>query len=254
MSQDILILRFLSGDVAVGYFSVAIKISGFILGMTVFLYETILPILTKLFIESPDKLIAVSRQLLKYILIISMPLSVGMVMCADKIIVLLFRDQFSGSITVLRIVGWVIALGVIQALFSAILTAIGRQSMKAVCWGITLAASVILNLILTYFFDYVGTSMVRVISEILSTALFVYLVARHLDTLPLFEFSVKPVLACLGMATFIYVAHSWNLALLILVSGILYTISLLLLRTFTKEELISAKEFCMRRIPLFRIV
>jgi O-antigen/teichoic acid export membrane protein len=249
--QDILILRFLSGDVSVGYFSVAIKIAGVIAGMTVFLYETILPILTKLFIESREKLIAVSRKLLKYLFIIGLPLSVGMVMCADKIVVLLYRDKFGGSIAALRIIGWIISLGILQTLFSAILTAIGKQSVKAICWGINLTVTLILNLILTYSFDYVGTSVARLISEVLTTVLFVYLVGRYLVALPFLNLMFKPGLACISMALFIYVAHSWHLAILIPSSALLYTISLLLLGTFTKEEMISAKNFCLRRIPLF---
>jgi O-antigen/teichoic acid export membrane protein len=251
--QDILILGFLSGDVAVGYYSVAIKIAGVILGMTIFLYETLLPVLTKLFMESRERLISASQRLLKYLLIIGLPLSVGMVMCADRFIVLLYQDKFAGSIVSLRIIGWIIGFGIIHTLLSAILTAIGKQSIKAVCWGINLTACVILNLVLTYFFSYLGTSMVRLFSEVLTTVLFVYLIAKYLSPLPLFGLSVKPILACVTMAAFIYVAHSWNLLALITLSALVYMASLLLLGTFTREEISSAKEFCAQRISFLAL-
>jgi len=245
--QDILILRFLRGDASVGIYSVAVKIASMLLGFSIFFQTAMLPVLSRMFVESRSKLIEISEQALKYLLIVSLPLSVGLVTLSDRIITLLYQDRFGGSILVLRIVGWVVTIGLAHSILSVILTAINRQKEKAICTGVNLAISVALNLIFVYRLGYLGSAIVRVITEAVAAVLFFYLVSKYLTVLPVFKLALKPGLACIIMAAFIHYAHSWNLFLLIPLSGIVYLFSLFLLGTFTREEIATVGGIHLRR-------
>ncbi len=245
--QDILILRFLRGDTSVGVYSVAVKITGMIIGVSLFLHTAMLPILSRLFVESRSKLIEVSERMLKYLIIASLPLSVGLVTLSDRIIRLLYQDKFGDSILVLRIVGWMVTIGLVQTIFSALLPSINRQKEKAICYAINLVISVTLNLSLIHYLDYLGASIARLITEIITTALFFFVVSKYLVILPMFKLALKPVLACIAMAVFIYYGHNWNLAFLIPLSGIIYLISLFALGTFTQEEIATIKSVGLKK-------
>jgi O-antigen/teichoic acid export membrane protein len=247
--QDVIILRFFKGDASVGVYSVAVKFTAFILAGSVFLYETILPILSKLYVESRDEFMRVARQILRYLVICSLPLAAGMAALADRIIALLYQDRFTGSVAVLRVAAWVVTLGMTQVIYSAILTAVNRQGAKAVCWGISLVIAIGANLALIRPLDFMGAAIVRLAIETLTLVAFAYLTLRYAGSLSLLKAHVKPALACAVMAAFIHFAHDWNLAALVALSGIIYVVMTLALGTFSRAELRRFRDFCAQRVP-----
>ncbi len=249
--QDVIILRFFKGDASVGIYSVAVKFAAFILAGSVFLYETILPILSKLYVESREEFMRVARQILRYLVMCSLPLATGMAALADRIIAVLYQDRFSGSVGVLRIAAWVVALGMTQVVYSAVMTAVNRQGAKAVCWGISLIIAIGANLVLIRAFDFIGAAIARLAIEVLTLAAFVYLTSRYAGPLSLLSAYVRPMLACAAMAAFIYRAHDWNLAVLVAVSGLVYVLVMLALGAFSRTELRRFRDVCLDRMPAF---
>lgn len=241
-SQDILILGVMRGDQSVGIYSSALKITTFILGMSTFIYISILPVLSKLFIESKEKLKYISHILIKYTVLVFLPMSFGIFITADKIIEILYTEGFSESCIVLKILSWVIVAGFTQALFSAILTAIDRQSEKVVWIGVNFTVSVPLNLILIYYFNYSGAAMAKLVTTVLGLLFFANLVYRYLDICPLLKLSVRPLIACLVMMAFRHYFQDIGLSFFIIISALIYMVSLLLLGTFSKEEISFFKE------------
>lgn len=243
--QDILILGSIQNDQAVGIYSSAIKIVTFILGISAFTQIAIFPVLSRLFTESKEKLISISEQILRYLILLSLPLSFGMVLTADKIINLLYSESFQEAGVVLKIAGWAIVAGFVQIIFSALLTAINRQKEKVIFIGITFLLTTLLNMILISYFSYVGAAAVKIITVLMSFVFFAYLVKRYMVMLSIIKFSLKPILACLIMTIFIHFFYHLNLPILISASGLVYFASLVVLRTFTVEDI----SFIMNMFP-----
>ena len=246
--QDILILGFMHGDKSVGIYSSAIKIVAFILGISPFFHTAMLPILSRLFIESKEKLIDISEKILRYLIISSLPVSFGLAMTADKIIELLYSDLFHGASIVIKIAGWAIAAGFIQAIFSVLLTAINRQKEKVVFVGITFAISTLLNIVFIYYFNYVGAAIMKLVTAIIGLIFFIYLVSKYLALLSILKYILKPAFASSIMVIFVYCFSNWGLVYLIPVSAFLYLGSLLLLGTFTAQEIGFIKDLVPKRI------
>lgn len=240
--QDILILGGIQDDQAVGIYSSAIKIVTFILGISAFSQIAIFPVLSRLFIESKEKLISISDQILRYLIISSLPLSFGMVLTADKIIDLLYSNSFQEAGIVLKIAGWAIVAGFVQIIFSALLTAINRQKEKVVIIGITFLVTTLLNVIMISYFSYLGAAVVKIISLFISFVFFAYLTNKYLVTLSIIKFSLRPILACLVMALFIFSFSHLSLIVLIPVSAILYLTSLFLLGALSPQDFKLIKE------------
>ncbi len=235
--QDVLFLGFLKDDQAVGIYSSGIKIAGFILGVSTFIYIAILPVLTRLFTESREKLIETSETILRYLVLLSLPIAVGLTAIADKVISLFYSDLFRDASIVLKITCWTIVAGFVQAIFSALLTAIDRQKEKVVFIAINFAVSTVLNVIFIYYFDFTGAAIVKALTAVIGLISFVYLVSRYFTLLSIVRPFVKPSIACIVMAVFIHLFYSWELIYLIPVSGGIYIVSLLLLGGITRDEI-----------------
>ena len=246
-NQDILILGLVRGDQAVGIYSSALKIVTFILNISNFIYISILPVLSKMYIESKEKLKNICQTIIKYTVIIFMPISFGIFLTANRIIEIIYPDNFYSSGIVLKITAWMIITGFVQALFSAILAAVDRQKERVVLIGFNFVVSVPLSFYLIYFLNYTGAAIAKLISTVSGLLFFAFLIHRYLDSLPLLKLSFKPLVACLVMTICGYYIRDMGLNYFIMFSVIIYMVSLLVLGTFTKQEIIFIKEMLMIR-------
>lgn len=241
--QDVLILGFIHDDESVGIYSSAIKIVTFIYGIQAFIHVAVFPVLSRLFVDSRERLIDASNKILRFLVVAGLPLSFGLTLTSDKIIRLLYSDSFREAGIVLKITSWAIAAGFIHAIFSALLTAINRQKEKVMYIAINFVLSTALNILFIYYFNYIGAAIVKVITSVVGLVFFAYLTSKYLTVLPVFKYALKPLAACLIMTAFGYYFYDWNIIYLIPVSGILYIASLFILREFTDEEIQYVKNF-----------
>jgi O-antigen/teichoic acid export membrane protein len=246
-NQDILILGSLKNDESVGIYSSAIKIVSFILGMSPFLHVAMLPVLSRLFIESREKLVELARRILRYLIIASLPVSLGLGMISDKVIDLLYSDLFQDAGIVLKITAWMIAAGFMQAVFSVLLTAINRQKEKVVFIGITFAVTTSLNFIMIQYFDFVGAAIVKMCTELLGLLFFIYLVSKYLTSLSFMKLAARPALACAIMGVFIHYFYHLNLIYLIPSAAVIYMIASVFLGVLTAEEVRFVKTLLPKR-------
>lgn len=234
--QDILMLRILQDDQSVGIYSVANKIVLVLLGLVPFVHIALLPTYSRLYVDSKSKLIDVAKQSLRYMLLIGLPIATGLYAISDKLIVFLFSDAFSYSADALEILSCTLAFGYTAATYSVLLTAINRQTEKAICIAICLAFNFVLNLALIPKLSYNGAATAKLMTEALHFILMAYLVSRYLPSISIHKVFVKPALSCVLMYIFIRVLYQWNLFCLILMSAVVYFLSLVALRGYTKEE------------------
>ncbi|MFC2141392.1 flippase [Acidobacteriota bacterium] len=241
--EDILILGIMKNDRSVGIYSASIKLVSFVLGISPFFHVAMLPVLARLFLESKKRLIEVSKKTLRYLIILGLPISVGIVATSNEIINLFYSESFQEASIVLKIAGWTIAVGLVQAIFSVVLTAINRQKEKVLFIGINFGLITVLNLILIYFFDYVGAAIAKLLAEIFALFFFMFLVKKYLANLSIIKPLLKPALASILMAVFIYSLRNWHLLILIPISGGVYLLVFILSGGLTVDEVKLIRKF-----------
>lgn len=247
-NHDILMLKFLQDDRAVGIYSAANKIILALVGIIFFIHTALLPTFSRLYIESRSELINVSQRSLRYLVIISLPIATGLFAISGKLIVFLYSDAFQESIVPFVVLSWTIAFGFAAAIYSILLTAINRQKEKVIAIGICLIFNITLNLLLIPRLSYNGAASAKLMTELLHFILMVYLVSKYLTPISVRGVYIKPALSCLLMYFFIQMFYQWNLILLILISSIIYFLSLAVIRGYTKEEIGFLKQLYSRRI------
>lgn len=235
--QDILMLGFLQDDRAVGIFSPAYTIILAILGVLAFVHTALLPTFSRLYIESESTLIHISGQWLRYLVLVGLPAATGLFAISDRLVLLLFSDSFKYSGEVLKILSWAVALSFSATIYSVLLTAINRQTQKVIAVGACLALNVTLNILLIPTLSYKGAAIAKLMTEGLHLVLMAYLVSKYLTSLSLHKILLKPALSCLLMYSFVRLFDQWNLIFVVLICVLVYLLSLVVLRGYTKEEI-----------------
>lgn len=234
--QDILMIKFLQGDQAVGVYSVANTIILALMSVLVFVHVATLPTFSRLFLESRQNLIAVSRKTLRYLLWIGLPMATGLYAISDKLMVFLYTESFRSSAGVLKILSAALALNFAATTYSVLLTAINRQTLKAAVFGACLALNFALNIFLIPALSSQGAALSKLGTEALHLILMAYLVSRYLSPIALHRAFVKPALSSLVMYVFIQMFHPWNLFYLITASAAVYAVSFGAMRGYSREE------------------
>lgn len=177
---DIVLLSKLADDSAVGWYSAAYKVAFALQFVGVASIAGIYPAFSAYFVESKTKLAESFVKVLKYLTLLSLPLAVGVVSLADKMIVPLFGSQYAGSVPALQILILCLPFSFICFPLGAMLNASNKQTWNMWSLGLTALFNIILNLILIPQFSYIGSAWASLISYIFLFASGVYLVNKIL--------------------------------------------------------------------------
>lgn len=158
---DVIMLSIMKGDVPVGLYSAAYKLSDPFLLIPSALGVSLFPIMFKSFRNSREELIRIYELSFKYILIIMLPIAIITTLLADRIIMLIYGDAFEGSATALQLI-WALIFTSLNSILSHLLVSMGEQKLSTV--GHTLCA--VVNVVLNFFpipvLSYNGASIATV--------------------------------------------------------------------------------------------
>ena len=169
-------------------------------------------------------------------MIIALPVAVGTMFVADKVILLVYGAPFANSSIVLRILIWAVMFGMVQPVFSNVLVAIDRQKLIMLSTAFCAAVNIVLNFILIPVMSYNGAAVATVATTIVFLASVFYFVSKHLQIIPVHKILVKPVIGVLVMGGSIYYLADLSLFMLVPLAAGVYLVTLLVLRTFSDED------------------
>lgn len=176
----------------------------------------------------------------KIFFVLVVPLLIGGILLADKIIYLIAGPEFVKSIPVLQVN--LLALGLIffGTLFMNIM--IAAKLERSIFWALLICA--VVNVSGNLFFipqfpnnAYLVPAVVSVITEILVVVLTGYFIWKKLKFFPKLEKFFQILLAGLLMGVPIYFLKNLNFFLLLLIGMAIYGICLLALKIISREEL-----------------
>ncbi|WP_457640928.1 oligosaccharide flippase family protein, partial [Persephonella sp.] len=180
----ILILSWLEGDKAVGYFSAPLAIT---MKLTVIPFASMLSLfpIFSIFYEDRGVIWKKSFEIsFKYLFILSIFLAVISTIYSEEIVTLLFGREFMPSVKVFPILMWSIIFIFINFILVDVITSAGRQKVLIPIFGFALIITVILNLVLVPKYSFIGTALSVLISKsVISICCIYYL---------FYKFSVYP--------------------------------------------------------------
>jgi O-antigen/teichoic acid export membrane protein len=257
MYLDTVFLSKLAGDYYVGLYQIAFKIIFALQFLPMAFMASLYPAFASYWKEekeaekkainhngltaTPSRLVISFERAINYLIIISLPISIGIIALADKII-LFFKSEYMEAVLPLRLVMVALFFIFINFPIGALLNACDRQKINTRNMGITLVVSIILNLILIPRAQAIGAAITVVLTNILMFILGVVWVPR------IIKVRIKKILsvfwrgflavAIMAVAT-LTLKETLNIFLVVTISGLLYFLVLFFLGGFKKEDIFS---------------
>jgi O-antigen/teichoic acid export membrane protein len=186
---DNAILGFLAGDIYVGYYSTAMKITRIITAVSTSVATVLLPRLSY-YIENNqiDEFNSLAKKSLHFIYLIALPSFFGVIILAPAIIACLAGKQFSQAVSALRIAAVIIpVVGLTNLIGLQVLIPLGKLKEQFFATFIAAIASVGLYLLLIPIFKHNGAALATAIAEAIVLAVQLVYVRRGLLVFRLFD-------------------------------------------------------------------
>lgn len=241
MYLDSVLLASLAGERHVGLYQIAFKIIFALQFLPMAFVASLYPAFSAYWKNNKEQLSVTFERALAYLIIISLPISVGIISLSDKII-LFFNPEYAEAIWPLRIIMISLIFIFLNFPIGSLLNACDRQRVNTKNMAIALAASIIMNIILIPKMQSIGASI-----TVIATNFFMFILGMieapkivKYKTLKVFFVFLKSLISTALMAIFIfYFKDNYSIFLLIFPAGIIYFSALFLLGGFKKEDLFS---------------
>jgi len=235
LSLPPIILGVFHSKTDVGLFSASFKIVVTLLIIDRVFYYTFFPVITKQFINAPERLESSFNFIVRLLFAITIPLTVGGIILADRLIYFIYGNAYGGAISIFRILLFYFLVAPINTILGYGLVSINQERRFFRVIAMTAAVSLILIIILGIIFKGTGAAIALLIGEMVS----IILMNRELKKSVKFETSkylLKPILISLIMGAVLYVFSRGHIILLIVLGNFLYITGLFLIKGFSREE------------------
>lgn len=187
--SDSIILSKIAGDIAVGWYSVPYKIAYAFQFIPFALIAGLYPRMSEYFVHDHKRLAEVFSQGLRYLLVISLPMSVGIIILAKDIITTFFGVQYAPSVLPLQILMCGVIASYLNTLLGALLNATGKQKIQTTFIGVVMVVNILLNLAFIPRIGVVGAALSGTLGNLL-LLIISWAVARKTVTIVYKEISI----------------------------------------------------------------
>lgn len=242
---DSVMLSYIKGDSAVGWYNAAYRIMFALLLIPTTFRSVILPVMSKFYITSESSLRLSHEKFFKYMVVLGVPIAVGITLLSQRLILLIFGTEYTNSITTLQVLMWSAVFIFMNIPFATLFAALNRQEISTKISGLALALNVILNIVLIPRYSLIGASISSLATQFLVAALSIAWGARIGYPIPakkLTGIMIKVCTASALMGIFVFYLHNLNLVLLVLAGAFLYFGLLYLVRGIYREDILLIRD------------
>lgn len=170
LQLNTVLLGFFKSNTAVGYFSLACKMMQMLLALSTSLAAVVMPRASHLLAENKmDEFKQLLQKSYIFSFAISLPITIGLIVCASNIIIVLCGENFIPSIVTSKILAPIIFLVALSSLVGMqVLFPKGKVNLIVYSCTIGAVLNIILNVILIPKYSYNGTAMAYLGAEIFS--------------------------------------------------------------------------------------
>ena len=233
---DTVILSLIKGNDAVGLYNAAYRLMEVLIFIPSVFTTSIFPVFSKYHVSSKESLKMSFKMSFKYLNLLGFPIAVGVTLLADKIILLIYGSAFAPSILILKILIWTLPIIFLTYTFGILMVSINKQDLYMKIVLVTMVFNIVMNILFIPGFSYIGASVITIFTELISFIMFYYYLSKFICKVSIHGAIIKPAIASLIMGLFIAI-FDVNLFIIIPLAIIVYIVSLLILKTFSDEDM-----------------
>jgi len=245
---DVVMLSVMASDEKVGFYSAAYGLLAAFLFITEAYMLSVFPALSRSAENARNMLFFIWERSVKYLLILSLFITVFVFGLAKNIIEIIFSSSYMPSVPALQVLIWTLPWIFVNAINMRVLYAADKQKQATVVAFFSMVLNISLNFIFIPRFGLLGAAFATVIAEAVNVTIYFYLIRTLLEMrLPLKNL-FKPTLGFgAGMVVFLILKQS-GYPVAFLASLLVYTGSLFVLKLFDAED----KRILKKIIPILQ--
>lgn len=246
---NIALLKWLARSEDIASFNVGMVLTSGFLFLAITLTTSFFPVFSRYMHEKDERLPSLYAHLSKYLVIISAPITIGLVFLADEIIELVFHQGFSDSVLCLQVLGLTLIIRFFNRMYHFIFPTSNHQIRYLKHGAAAIVANLVISLLLIPKLQFLGACLAFVACEIVLFVLNYFFMSRVISPLPFFEVLVKPVTASLLMGAALFAVKGAHIAVILAVALLTYPVALFFVRAFTLREIEFIREVLRLRRP-----
>jgi len=237
LQTDVVILKFLKGDIPTGYYGVAVSFFSGLLFLTANFSNAVYPVFSRLFKESKEDLAKYFNKTFEIFFILILPLSIGGSILSEKIINFFYGKNYLPAVKSFVIILWAVFLVGIGTFFGTFLRATDRQSVLLKINIIGIIFNILSSIIFIYYLSHNGAGLSRALTLLFLAVSYYLVIVKDENYTRIFGYLIKPAISGLLMGIIVFLLkNTFNIFLLTFIGALSYFIFLILLRGFSKEE------------------
>jgi O-antigen/teichoic acid export membrane protein len=186
---------------------------------------------------------------MKYIVILIAAVVTGTILISEKLILLIYGEEFQGAPTVLNILVLFWGLAFLTQIMSNLLFAINRERLQVKIMGVTCISNILLNIILVPVLGAVGSAIAFTVSEVIAVSLImIFLWQLEIKYFPV-KLMARLLPVILVMTTVVLAAEELNILISVFLGALSFIISLLIFRVFDEEDIRYLLQIFRRSVP-----
>lgn len=233
---DTVLLSLWRSPEEVGWYKAAYNLIFKLLFIKGALLSTLTPQMSRYYGVSKNRVAKTFNASFKLLWAFSLPIAIGTTLLAGPMIVWLYTEEFARSAIVLAILIWALPFLNLSSLCGSVTTATDNEKKAVRVYVAAAVLNLVTNVIAIPIWGYIGAAVSTVLTEIVALFLFYAVLHREFPLTDWGNTLLKPLLAGLVMAGGILALKSAPLLLVIIIAGLVYGLTLLLLKPFSPVE------------------
>lgn len=241
---DTVFLSLFATSHALGYYSLPYKMTFALQFIPLAFMASLYPIFSS-FYKKDDKQLANYYQTSIFLLLsLALPVVIGTIILADKLILKIYGQQYAPSILSLQILMFGLVFVFLNFPASYLMNACHQQSKLTKNIALIMIFNIVLNIYLIKFLSlsFIGASIASTLSSIILFFL------NYSYTLKLVKFSQREIFkknlklvfcAALMAATLYFFKNNFNIIINIIIGGLVYLMMIVLTKSFTPNDLVN---------------
>ncbi len=245
LQLDILVLTWMTNLTTVGLFSGPYRLSMALRIIPQTLALPLYPLYSRTAHFSPERFKEAYQQSMKFFAILSIPIAAVFVAWSKPILHLALGNKFVPALPAMQLLGLGLVPFFLSTIFQYLFAALDEQKRFLVSTCFSSALRIGLLVLLIPRLGFVGPAVAFVCAETVIVGIWVYQLAALGYPPKLGHAFVRPLIAGAGMALVLLAASEapilWQIGAALL-SGVVYVVILLALKTFSSDEIRQARE------------
>lgn len=232
-------LSSMKGDEVVGWFNASYRLVFALSVVPVVYFTAAFPVMSKFYVTSPESLKIINEKSIKYMLFLAAPIAVGTTLLAEKVIFMIFGQEYVSSVVALQILVWAVAFVFISSGFARSLESLNKQILVTFIAAVCAVINVMLNIFLIPALSYKGASIATLTTEFAALAFLSLLsnkIGYGITGERMADMLWRTVAAVTVMGIFVFYFRNLTLWILIPAAALLYFAVLFIIKGVDEED------------------